>query len=67
MTGRIVHLPVAHSQDLEPTLRTLREAGVQLEDIEIRKADLEEVFLRVMAGQGMGQNLLEDAGQGGAA
>ncbi len=67
VTGRIVHLPVVHSQDLEPTLRILREAGVQLEDIEIRKADLEEVFLRVMAGQGMGQNLLEDAGQGGAA
>lgn len=67
VTGRIVHLPVTQSQDLEATLKTLREAGVQLEDIEIRKADLEEVFLRVMAGQGMGQNLLDDSAQGEAA
>ena len=59
VTGRIVHLPVAHSQDLEPTLKALREAGVQLQDIEIRKADLEEVFLRLMAGQGMGHNLAQ--------
>lgn len=59
VTGRIVHLPLASTQDLEPALKTLREAGVSLEDVEMRKADLEEVFLRVMAGQGMGHNLAQ--------
>lgn len=67
VTGRIVHLPLGESLALEPCLRTLREAGVELEDVEIRKADLEEVFLRVMAGQGMTHNLLDGLAQGEAA
>ena len=57
VTGRIVHLPLSAAGELEATLKTLREAGVQLADVEMRKADLEEVFLRLMAGQGMGQSM----------
>ena len=57
VTGRIVHLPLSAAGELEATLNTLREAGVQLADVEMRKADLEEVFLRLMAGQGMGQSM----------
>ena len=32
-------------------LATLREAGVKVEDLEIRKADLEDVFIELMNGQ----------------
>jgi len=31
-------------------LAELRHAGVEVQDIEIRRADLEDVFLKVMAG-----------------
>lgn len=48
VTGRVVHLPISSPQALEPTLAQLRQAGVALEDVEMRKADLEEVFLRLM-------------------
>ena len=35
-------------------LRTKDEAGLQAEDVEIRKADLEDVFLDVMSGEATG-------------
>jgi ABC-2 type transport system ATP-binding protein len=56
ITGRIVHLSLRAADELEATLKILREAGVVLTDVEMRKADLEEVFLRLMAGQGIGQS-----------
>ncbi len=37
--------------DIEPVLAQLRAAGCSLEDLEIGKPDLEEVFIRVMQGQ----------------
>ncbi len=48
ITGRIVQLSAPQASDVERHLVALREAGVVLEDIEIRKADLEDVFLDVM-------------------
>ncbi len=36
----------------------LREAGVDVQDIEIRRADLEDVFLRVMAHAGLEEGAL---------
>ena len=48
ITGRIVQLSAPTAHDVERQLATLREAGAVLEDIEIRKADLEDVFLDVM-------------------
>jgi len=45
MTGRIVELPAHDSAQIERHLAALREAGVVLEDIEIRRADLEDVFI----------------------
>ena len=39
------------SIEIERHLAALREAGLQAEDIEIRKADLEDVFIEVMAGK----------------
>ncbi len=62
VTGRIVHITLGSAAALEPTLKTLREAGVVLEDVEIRKADLEDVFLRLMTGTaGTGQGKTEGA------
>jgi ABC-2 type transport system ATP-binding protein len=51
VTGRIVQLPAHDALEIERHLAALREAGLQAEDIEIRKADLEDVFIEVMAGK----------------
>jgi len=48
VTGRIVQLPAHDALEIERHLAVLREAGLNAEDVEIRKADLEDVFLDVM-------------------
>ncbi|TSE35991.1 ABC transporter ATP-binding protein [Tepidimonas charontis] len=50
-TGRIWQVKVHDAVEVEQTLAALRQAGVVLEDIEVRKADLEDVFLELMAAQ----------------
>ena len=52
VTGRVVQLPAADALAVERILARVREAGLTAEDIEIRKADLEDVFLDVMAAGG---------------
>jgi ABC-2 type transport system ATP-binding protein len=49
ITGRIVQLPAHNAGEIEHYLSVIREAGLVAEDVEIRKADLEDVFLEVMA------------------
>ena len=49
VTGRIVQLPAHNAAEIEHYLATVRQAGLQVEDVEIRKADLEDVFLQVMS------------------
>ncbi len=49
VTGRIVQLPAHDAHEIEQHLSVIREAGLRVEDVEIRKADLEDVFLDVMA------------------
>ncbi len=49
VTGRIVQLPAQDAREIERCLAQVREAGLQVEDVEIRKADLEDVFLQVMS------------------
>ncbi|RYF06843.1 MAG: ABC transporter ATP-binding protein [Comamonadaceae bacterium] len=49
ITGRVVQLPAQDAQDIERHLAALRASGVAVHDVEIRKADLEDVFLSVMA------------------
>ena len=51
VTGRIVQLPAHNAAEIEHYLATVRQAGLQVEDVEIRKADLEDVFLEVMAAE----------------
>jgi ABC-2 type transport system ATP-binding protein len=53
VTGRIVQLPVHNALEIENHLATLRSAGLVVEDVEIRQADLEDVFLEVMNRKGL--------------
>ena len=48
ITGRIVQFPAHNAAEIEQYLAAVREAGLVAEDVEIRKADLEDVFLEVM-------------------
>ena len=50
VTGRIVQVKVRDAAAVEDTLARLRAAGVRVEDLEIGRADLEDVFLEIMAG-----------------
>ena len=50
ITGRIVELSAQGLAEIERHLAALREAGVNVEDVEIRKADLEDVFIQLMNG-----------------
>ena len=52
ITGRIVQLPANNALEIENYLAAVRQAGVAVEDVEIRKADLEDVFLDIMNKQG---------------
>lgn len=52
ITGRIVQLPANNALEIENYLAAVRQAGVAVDDVEIRKADLEDVFLDVMNRQG---------------
>ena len=49
ITGRIVQFPAHDAHEIEQYLAAVRQAGLVAEDVEIRKADLEDVFLEVMA------------------
>ena len=48
ITGRIVQFPANDALEIERYLAAVREAGLVAQDVEIRKADLEDVFLDVM-------------------
>jgi ABC-2 type transport system ATP-binding protein len=50
ITGRIVQFPAHDALEIERFLAAVREAGLTAQDVEIRKADLEDVFLEVMKG-----------------
>ncbi|MBQ0937514.1 ABC transporter ATP-binding protein [Ideonella paludis] len=48
ITGRMVQIRTKDAQAVETMLAKLREANVRIEDLEIGRADLEEVFLSIM-------------------
>ena len=48
VTGRIVQLPAHDAAEVESYLACVRQAGLLAQDVELRKADLEDVFLDVM-------------------
>ncbi len=51
VTGRIVQLKARDAAEVETMLSTLRASGVQIEDLAIGRADLEDVFLEIMQGE----------------
>ena len=51
VTGRIVQIKARDAREVESVLGLLREAGCQPEDLEIGRADLEDVFLEIMQGE----------------
>ncbi|HOX67003.1 MAG TPA: ABC transporter ATP-binding protein [Burkholderiaceae bacterium] len=51
VTGRIVQIKTRNAAEVEKVLATLRSAGAQPEDLEIGRADLEDVFLEIMQGE----------------
>lgn len=60
ITGRVVQLPANDALAVERILARLREVGVPAEDIEIRKADLEDVFLDLTGAGRRPSALLEE-------
>ena len=48
VTGRIVQLPAGDAGQVEQALATLRQANCRVEDLELGRADLEDVFLSIM-------------------
>jgi ABC-2 type transport system ATP-binding protein len=55
VTGRVVQLPAHDAAEVEAILAQLRQAGCAVEDLEMGRADLEDVFLAIMNGQQGGQ------------
>ena len=50
VTGRIVQVTAHDAVEVEAMLAALHAAGVKVEDLEIGRADLEDVFLEIMQG-----------------
>jgi ABC-2 type transport system ATP-binding protein len=50
VTGRIAQVAAHDAAEVEATLAALRQANVRVEDLEIGRADLEDVFLQIMQG-----------------
>ncbi|MDP3082501.1 MAG: ABC transporter ATP-binding protein, partial [Rubrivivax sp.] len=50
ITGRSVQLTAHDAGEVEQILATLRQAGVRVDELEIGRADLEDVFLEIMQG-----------------
>ena len=58
ITGRIVQFPAQDASAIEAYLAAVRESGLAVDDVEISKADLEDVFLDVMsASRGIAQTV----------
>jgi ABC-2 type transport system ATP-binding protein len=50
VTGRIAQIKAHDAAEVEQILGRLRQAQVAVEDLEIGRADLEDVFLEIMQG-----------------
>ncbi|MFM2057180.1 MAG: hypothetical protein RLY71_1565 [Pseudomonadota bacterium] len=50
VTGRIAQIKTRDAAEVEAVLAQLRAASVKVEDLEIGRADLEDVFLEIMQG-----------------
>ncbi|MHA7682064.1 ABC transporter ATP-binding protein [Cupriavidus sp. PET2-C1] len=64
---RAVRLRLSGYPAVEPILAACREAGCEIEDMEINKADLEDVFVQIMRREGHMPGALPDTAIGAAA
>jgi ABC-2 type transport system ATP-binding protein len=55
ITGSVVQIPANNALEIEQTLAMVRAAGLVVEDVEMRKADLEDVFIEIMNRSGKPQ------------
>jgi ABC-2 type transport system ATP-binding protein len=55
VTGRIAQVAAGDAAGVEAVLARLRQAGVRVEDLEIGRADLEDVFLAIMSHAGQAE------------
>jgi len=55
VTGRFAQVSARDATDVESVLAQLREAAVPIEDLEIGRADLEDVFLDIMTAEHEGE------------
>jgi len=60
VTGRIVQIKAHDAAEVEQVLATLRAAACPVEDLEIGRADLEDVFLEIMQGDAVPQQKREE-------
>lgn len=70
VTGRVAQVAARDTAEVETILATLRQSGVPIEDLEIGRADLEDVFLEIMQGSptpGVGRAGHAAAGRAAAA
>ena len=51
VAGGTYTLRVNAYPEVEPILRALREAGAVIEDMQLKQADLEDVFIQIMEGE----------------
>ena len=51
VTGRIVQITAHDAREVESILAVLHAAGCEPEDLEIGRADLEDVFIEIMRGE----------------
>jgi ABC-2 type transport system ATP-binding protein len=51
VTGRVVQIAAQDADEVEQLLGTLRTHGCRVEDLELGRADLEDVFLSIMQGR----------------
>jgi ABC-2 type transport system ATP-binding protein len=59
VTGRIVQFSAHDVRQIEGYLAAVREAGLSVEDVEITKADLEDVFIEVMGRKESGMGVAQ--------
>jgi ABC-2 type transport system ATP-binding protein len=64
VTGRVVQVKARDAVEVESLLAALRAAAVTVEDLEIGRADLEDVFLDIMTGADAGAATDADADAG---
>ncbi len=57
VTGRIVQAKARDAEEIEAMLALLRQSGVRVEDLEIGRADLEDVFIEIMHGAVVAETL----------